>query len=60
MLAGEIADELEMDSQWQIMDKEKLKAGEWSVVHPADDWQPRMNETPPAQAVNAADRDPDL
>jgi hypothetical protein len=63
MLAGVIADDLEMDSQWQIMDKaalEKLKAGEWGVVHPTGEWQPRMDETSPTQAVSAASMDLDL
>ncbi len=43
MLAGVIADDLEMDSQWPIMDKsalEKLEAGDWEVAHKADAWQP--------------------
>jgi hypothetical protein len=42
LLAGVIADDLEMDSQWQVMDKqtlEQLKAEEWSVIH-TDEWRP--------------------
>jgi hypothetical protein len=43
LLAGVIADDLEMDSRWQIMDQaalEKLKAGEWAITHGANNWQP--------------------
>ncbi len=42
-LAGVIADDLEMDSQWQVMDKqtlEELKAGAWITSHEKEDWSP--------------------
>ena len=42
-LAEVIADDLEMDSQWQTMDREsldKLKAGEWNVTDEAQNWRP--------------------
>jgi hypothetical protein len=60
LMAGVIADDLEMDSQWQVMDKaalEKLKAGEWSVVHAASEWRPRIDETAPAVDPTAFDLD---
>ncbi len=63
MLAGVITDDLEMDSQWQIMDKaalEKLKAGEWGVVHPVNKWHPQMDTTSPTEAVTIASVDLDL
>jgi hypothetical protein len=61
-LAGVIADDLEMDSRWQVMDKqmlEQLKAGEWRVTHPAEAWQPRLNEVS-NPAFEAASLDIDL
>ena len=45
--AEAVASDLGMDSEWQVMEKdalEKLEAGEWSVTHPAEAWQPRLNE----------------
>ncbi|MBI5961730.1 MAG: hypothetical protein HY866_23535 [Chloroflexi bacterium] len=48
--ANAVADDLGMESRWQIMDQpalEKLKTGAWSVVHIAAEWQPRMYEVPP-------------
>ena len=62
-LAGVIADDLEMGSQWQMMDEpslEQLKAGEWTVAHPADAWQPRLDEVSPNHSIDAADLDMDL
>ena len=44
------------------MDKEsleKLKAGEWAVEHPAEQWQPRLNEAS-SPALEAAYHDIDL
>ena len=61
-LAGVIADDLEMDSQWQVMDKptlEKLKAGEWGVVHAAGGWQPRMGDSTP-RSLEVTNLDLDL
>ncbi len=58
MLAGVIADDLEMDSQWQIMDKtalEKLKAGEWSIAHKSEEWK-----TIDAHSVHELAQDIDL
>jgi hypothetical protein len=63
MLAGVIADDLEMDSQWQVMDKpmlEKLNAGEWGVVHVVDDWHPRMGEISSDPAAEPTSPDLDL
>ena len=43
--AKAVADDLEMDGQWQVMDEqslEQLKAGEWRVIHPEVAWQPRL------------------
>jgi hypothetical protein len=57
-LARVIADDLEMDSQWQIMDKtalEKLKAGEWGVVHTVGDWQPWMGDSTPPRSLELLD-----
>jgi hypothetical protein len=43
------------------MDKEslqKLKAGDWVVEHPAEQWQPRLNEvSSPAQEAAYLDLD---
>lgn len=64
MLAGEIADDLGMDSQWQVMNKsalEKLKAGEWQVTHKSDEWEPRIGENATStQAIEAASPGIDL
>jgi hypothetical protein len=63
LLAGVVADDLEKDSQWQIMDQaalEKLKAGEWGVSHPATAWRPLLDQVSPDQEVGAADLDIDL
>ena len=63
MLAGVIADDLEMDSRWQIMDQpalDRLKADEWVIVLTPQEWQPRMDEMPPTQTVSAASVDLDL
>lgn len=62
-LAGVIADDLGMESRWQIMDQpalDRLKANEWGVVHTPPEWQPRLDETSPIQAVSAASVDLDL
>ncbi len=55
--AKAVADDLKMDSRWKTMDEqslEQLKAGEWRVMHPAEAWQPRLNEAsnPALEAVN--------
>ncbi|MEB2286596.1 MAG: hypothetical protein OZ934_00630 [Anaerolineae bacterium] len=60
--AEAVAGDLGMSGGWQVMDKEsmeKLKAGEWVVEHPAEQWQPRMNEAS-SPAVEAAYLDLDL
>jgi hypothetical protein len=62
-LAGFIADDLKMDSQWQIMDQlvlDRLKANEWAVVHAPANWQPRLDEPSTSQAVSAASVNLDL
>jgi len=62
-LAGFIADDLGMDSQWQAMNKqslEQLKAGEWGVTHPREAWQPRLDEASPDHAVEVINLDIDL
>jgi hypothetical protein len=62
-LAGFIADDLGMDSQWQAMNKhalEQLKAGEWGVTHPHEAWQPRLDEASPDHAVEVINLDIDL
>ncbi|MGQ9855086.1 MAG: hypothetical protein ACUVTG_17000 [Candidatus Oleimicrobiaceae bacterium] len=60
-LAKGIAGDLGLDSDWQVMDGEsleKLKAGEWGVTHPAEAWQPRLNEaSSPAQEAAYLDLD---
>jgi hypothetical protein len=38
---------------------EKLKARDWGVEHPANAWQPRLNEAS-SPALEAAYLDPDL
>ena len=62
-LAGVVADDLGMDGQWQTMDKQslaQLKAGEWRVTHPAEEWEPRIEErASPTQAVEAVSLDID-
>lgn len=63
MLAGVIADDLEMDSRWQILDQaalEKLKASEWAVTHEADNWRPRLSEVSPNHVIEATNFDLDL
>ncbi len=62
-LADVIADDLGMDGTWQVMDGEALervKAGEWRVIHSAETWQPRLNEVSPHHTVQAADIEIDL
>jgi hypothetical protein len=62
-LAGFIADDLKMNSQWRIMDQpelEKLRAGEWGIVHNAGEWQPQMDGPSPTQPANAITIDLDL
>jgi len=57
-LAGVIADDLEMDSRWQIMTQpelEKLKAGEWAVPHETSIWRPCRADTPPEFCTNGID-----
>jgi hypothetical protein len=59
-LAGVIADDLGMESRWQIMDQpalDRLKSNEWGVIHVPTDWQPRMDETSPTQEMSAASLD---
>jgi len=61
-LAGFIADDLNMDSQWQVMDKpalEQFRAGEWSLTHKPEQWQPRLKETS-SPALESAYHDLDL
>jgi len=61
-LAEAVANDLGMGGGWQTMDKEsleKLKAGEWAVEHPAEAWQPRLNEAS-SPAIEAASLDLDL
>jgi len=60
--AEAVANDLGMGGGWQTMDKEsleKLKAGEWAVEHPAEAWQPRLNEAS-SPAIEAASLDLDL
>lgn len=55
VLASVISDDLEMDSRWQVMDKqtlEQLKAEEWLLVHDSANWHPSLKST-------NADRDPE-
>lgn len=62
-LAGVIADDLEMDSRWQVMDGaelEQLKAEKWSLSHQPEHWRPRLDEVSPQQAIEAASFDLDL
>lgn len=50
-----IADDLEMDSRWQVMDKqtlEQIKAEAWLLVHDSTNWYPSIKST-------NADRDPE-
>jgi hypothetical protein len=61
-LAEGIAGDLGLGGKWQVMDGEaleKLKAGEWAVEHPAEAWQPRLNEAS-NPALEAAYLDIDL
>jgi hypothetical protein len=63
LLAGVIADDLEMDSQWQVMDKatlEELKAGEWGLSHPAMAWHPLPDQVSPDHGVETENLDMDL
>jgi hypothetical protein len=59
--AEAVAGDLGMSGGWQVMDKEaleKLKAGEWGIEHPAEAWQPRLNEvSSPAQEAAYLDLD---
>jgi len=60
--AEAVANDLGMGGGWQTMDREsleKLKAGEWAVEHPAEQWQPRLNEAS-SPALDAAYHDLDL
>lgn len=62
-LAGVIAEDLEIDSQWQTMDKqtlEQLKAEKWSLTHRRDHWRPRLDEVSPPQAIEISGFDLDL
>ena len=62
-LAGVIADDLEMDSQWQMMSGqtlEELKAGEWHTTHETQQWHPRLDEISPDRAVEISEPDIDL
>ena len=62
-LAGVIANDLQMDSQWQALDKqslEQLKAGEWRVTHREAAWQPRLDVVSPNCIDNAANIELDL
>jgi len=58
-----IANDLQMDSQWQALDKqslEQLKAGEWRVTHREAAWQPRLDVVSPNCIDNAANIELDL
>jgi hypothetical protein len=60
--AEAVAGDLGMSGKWRTMDKEsleKLKAGEWGIEHPAEAWQPRLNEVS-NPALEAAYLDLDL
>jgi hypothetical protein len=60
--AEAVAGDLGMSGGWQTMDQEaleKLKAGEWALEHPAEVWQPRLNEAS-NPALDAAYLDLDL
>ncbi len=60
--AEAVANDLGMGGGWQTMDREsleKLKAGEWAVEHPAEQWQPRLNEAS-SPALDVAYHDLDL
>jgi len=62
VFAKAVAEETGLGGGWQTMDKEsleKLKAGEWAVEHPAEQWQPRLNEAS-SPALEAAYHDIDL
>jgi hypothetical protein len=62
-LATVVADDLGMESEWQIMNKdalEKLKAEEWSVTHKPDEWRPRLDEISPQQAIETANLELEL
>lgn len=63
MLASTVADDLGMDSRWQVMDKqtlEQLTAGEWSLTRQREHWQPRLDEGSPQQAMEASNVELDL
>jgi hypothetical protein len=59
--AEAVAGDLGISGGWQVMDKESMerfKAGEWEVEHPAEQWQPRLNEvSSPAQEAAYLDLD---
>mgnify|MGYP005845363137 CR=1 FL=1 len=62
-LAEGIAGDLGLDGDWQTMDREsleKLKAGEWGVTHPAEAWQPPLDEVSANRAIGVPTVDLDL
>jgi hypothetical protein len=62
-LAGFIADDLGTNSQWQSMNQlslEKLNASDWSVIHPTDEWYPKLDKVLPNQAIEAGSIDLDI
>ena len=62
-LAEGLAGDLGLNSHWQTMDREsleKLKAGEWGVTHPAEAWQPPLDEVSANRAIGVPTVDLDL
>jgi len=62
-LAGVIAEGLEIDSRWQVMDRqtlERLKAEDWSLTYQQGHWRPRLDEVSPPQAIEISQFDLDL
>jgi len=62
-LAGFIADDLKMNSRWQVMDQsvlEKLKAGEWLLTHETSEWRTWREETSPEEVVHSTNIDLNL
>ena len=62
-LAAVVAEESGLGGGWQVMDGatlEHIEAGEWSLVHLRDDWQPRLNDPSPQQTIETSGFDLDL